>query len=95
MGTVASAFINLHVKCPIFSAKDDEDAERHLSQSNDRMNLQWIAEQAKCDRFCLTLSGDAYIWYESITPVGNDQTNLQGLFAYKLPEVGQTQEELF
>ena len=27
MTTVASIFMYLHVKCPIFSAKDDEDTE--------------------------------------------------------------------
>ena len=37
IGPVAPAY-NLHVKCPIFSANDDEDDENHLLHSNDWMN---------------------------------------------------------
>ena len=44
---MAPAFINVHVKCPIFLAKDDEDSESHLLHSNDWMNLQHIAEDFK------------------------------------------------
>ena len=29
MATVDPAFMNFHVKCPIFSAQDDENAESH------------------------------------------------------------------
>ena len=69
--------MNLHVKCPIFSAKYDEDAERQLLCSNDRMNSQGIAEEAKCSRFCLTLGGDAHLSYALVAPVGNDWNNIQ------------------
>ena len=56
--TMDPVFINLHVKYPVFSAKDDEDAEKNLLQSNAWINSQGIAEDAKCGRFCLTLGSD-------------------------------------
>ena len=61
IGSVASLIMNLHVKCPIFSARDDEDPETHLLCSNDWMNSQGIAENAKCGRYCLTLSGERWL----------------------------------
>ena len=42
MGPLAPVFMNLYVKWPIFSAKNDEDAESHLLHSNDWMNSQGI-----------------------------------------------------
>ena len=47
-----------HVKCPIFSVKPDEDAESNPGDS------QGIVEEEKCARFCLSLAGDACLWYE-------------------------------
>ena len=58
--------------------------------SNDWMNSQGIAEDAKCGRFCLTLGGDAHLWYEFVTPVGNDWNNLQRCFCRQFSKVGQT-----
>ena len=66
-GPVAPVFMNLQVKCPPFSTNNDEDMESHLLSSNDWMNSQGIAEDAKCGRFCLKLDGNAYLWYELIT----------------------------
>ena len=42
MGPVAPVFMNLHIKCPIFSTKDEEDSESHLLHSNDWMNSQGL-----------------------------------------------------
>ena len=42
MGPVVSVFVNLYVKCPIFSAKDNQDAHSHLLHSNDWMNSKGI-----------------------------------------------------
>ena len=80
IGPVAPVFMNLHVKCLIFLAKDDEDMESHPLHSNHWMNSQSIAEDAKYGRFYLTFGGDACLWYESITPVGNDWNHLKGNF---------------
>ena len=62
--------MNLHVKCPISSAKDDKDSESDILHSNDWMNSKGIAEDVKCGRFYLTLGSDACLWYESIASVG-------------------------
>ena len=43
--------MNSHVKYPIFSTKDAEDAESHLLHSNDWIDLQRIAIETKCVMF--------------------------------------------
>ena len=58
MGPVAAVFMNLIVKCSIFSIKDDEDTESHPLHTNDWMNSQGTAEDTKCGRNCLTPGGD-------------------------------------
>ena len=50
MGPVTPVFMTLHVKGPIFSAKDGEDTESYLLHSNDYMNSQGMAEDTKCGR---------------------------------------------
>ena len=72
MGPVAPVFMNLHVKCSIFPAKDGKDTESSLLHNNEWMNSQGIAEEAKCARLCLTLGGYTNLWCESVNPVGND-----------------------
>ena len=51
MGQTAPLFQNLHVKCPIISAKYNDDAESYLLCSSDWMNSPGIAEDAKCGSF--------------------------------------------
>ena len=63
LGPVVTVY-SLHVKCPIFSAMDHEDAESRLLHSSDWMKSQEIAEEGKCCMFCLAPAGDAQIWYE-------------------------------
>ena len=85
MGPVAPLFMGLCVKCPIISAKDEEYAEIYPLCNNNRMNSQDIAEDAKYDRFCLTVGGDTCLRYELITPVDNDWNHLQELSADSFP----------
>ena len=73
-------FFNMHVKCPIVSAKDDEDAESNVLHNNDWINLQGIAKVTKCGRFCLTVGGNIHLRNKSVTPVGNDWNHLQRHF---------------
>ena len=47
IGPVSPHFINLHVKCLILMANDDEDAEGYLLHSNNWMNSQGITEDEK------------------------------------------------
>ena len=65
---------------PEFSGKPDEDAEVHLLCSNDWMNAHHFVEGVKVQRFCLTLLGEARLWYHSLTPINVDWPELQNLF---------------
>ena len=57
---------------PEFSGKPDEDAEAHLLCSNDWMNAHHFIEDVKVQRFCLTLLGEARLWYHSLEPINVD-----------------------
>ena len=61
---------------PEFSGKP-EDAEAHLLQTNDWMETHNFPEVVKVQRFCLTLTGEARLWYESLRPIVIDWTGLQ------------------
>ena len=54
---------------PEFSEKPEEDAEAHLLTTNDWMNTHHFWEAIKVQRFCLTLVGEATLWYESLEPI--------------------------
>ena len=57
---------------PEFSRKPDEDAEAHLLHTNDWMNAHHFMEGVKVQRFCLTLLGEARLWYQSLEPINID-----------------------
>ena len=48
---------------PEFSGKLEEDAEAHLLCLNDWMEAHHFDEDTKVQRFCLTLLGEAKLWY--------------------------------
>ena len=52
-----------------FSGKPEEDAEAHLLCSNDWMNAHCFVGGMKVQRFCLTLLGEARLWYHSLEPI--------------------------
>ena len=56
---------------PEFSGKPDEDAEAHLLHSNDWMNAHPLVDGVKVQRFCLTLLGEARLWFQSLDPLNN------------------------
>ena len=47
-----------------YSGKPDEDAEAHILRTNDWMDTRGFPDQVKVQRFCLTLVGEARLWYE-------------------------------
>ena len=53
---------------PEFSGKPEADAEAHLLYSNDWMNAHYFDEDIKVQRFCLTLLGEAKLWYQPLEP---------------------------
>ena len=45
--------------------------------------------------FCLTLVGDARLWYESLRPINEDWQGLQNQFRQQYSKIGNTWEQLF
>ena len=80
---------------PEFSGKPDEDAEVHLLCSNNWMNAHHFVEGVKVQKFCLTLLGEARLWYHSLEPISVDWPELQNLFRQRYSKVGNTWEQLF
>ena len=75
--------------------KTDEDAEVHLLCSNDWMNAHHFVNGVKVQRFCLTLLGEARLWYHSLEPINVDWPELQNLFRQRYSKVGNTRYQLF
>ena len=61
---------------PKFSGKPDKDAEAHLLRTNNWMDTHRIQENNKFQRFCLTLTREARLWYESLRLINADWTEL-------------------
>ena len=86
--------INWSTFKPEFSRKP-EDAEAHLLCSNDWMNAHHFIDDVKVQRFCLTLLGEARLWFQSLEPLGNTTwPQLQNLFRQRYSKLGNTQEQL-
>ena len=54
---------------PEFAGKPDEDAKVHLLKTDDWMDTCAFQEGVKVQCFCLTLVGEARLWYESLRPI--------------------------
>ena len=81
---------------PEFSGKPEEDAEPHLLCSNDWMNVHHFEEEVKVQRFCLTLLGEARLWFHSLEPLENTTwPQLQNLFRQSYSKLDNTHEQLF
>ena len=80
---------------PEFSRKPDEDAEAHLLHPTDWMNAHHSVEGVKVQRFCLTLLGEARLWYQSLEPINVDWQGLQKLFRQQYSKIGNTRGHLF
>ena len=80
---------------PEFSGKPDEDIEAHLLHINDWMNAHHFIDGVKVQRFCLTLLGEARLWYQSLEPINVHWQGLQNLFRQQYSKIGNTREQLF
>ena len=80
---------------PEFSGKMEEDAVAHLLKTNDWMDTHNFPEDTKVRRFCLTLTGEARLWYESIRPIGMDWEALQECFRHQYSKFGSSREQYF
>ena len=59
------------------------------------MNAHHFVEGVKVQRFCLTLLGEARLWYQSLEPINIDWQGLQHLFRQQYSKTGNTREQLF
>ena len=80
---------------PESSGKHDEDAEAYLLCTNDWMNAHHFVEGVKVQRFCLSLLGEARLWYHSLQPINIDWQGIQNLFRQQYSKIGNTREQLF
>ena len=49
----------------------------------------------KVQGFCLTLTGEARLWYKSLRPINIDWVGLQNMFRQQYSKIGNTREQLF
>ena len=80
---------------PEFAVKPEVDAESHLLRTNEWMRTHNFDEDSKVQRFCLTLLGEARLWYETLTQIANDWPALQDAFRQQYSKLGNTPEQYF
>ena len=59
------------------------------------MEAHDFPEEVKVRRFCLTLTGEARLWYESLAPLVNDWLALQNKSRWQYSKIFNTPEQLF
>ena len=82
-------------KKPEFSGKPEEDAESQLLSTRDWMEAHNFPEGEKVRCFCITLIGEARLWYESLVPLDDDWPTLQNKFRWQYSKIGNTPKQLF
>ena len=80
---------------PEYSGKPEEDVEAHLLRTNDWMNTHDFPDGVKVQRFCLTLTGEARLWYASLEPIVVTWQELQNQFRRQYSKLGNTREQWF
>ena len=78
-----------------FSGKPEEDADFHLLSTRDWMEAHNFLEGEKVRCFCVTLIGEARLWYESLALLDNDWPALQNKFRWQYSKIGNTPKQLF
>ena len=67
-----------------------------MQRHNDWMNAHLFNDDVKVQRFCLTLLGEAGLWFHSLEPLENTTwPQLQNLFRQRYSKLGNTCEQLF
>ena len=59
------------------------------------MDTHQFQESVKVQRFCLTVVGEARLWYESLQPINIDWQGLQNQFRQQYSKIGNTRKQLF
>ena len=65
----------------------------HLLKTNDWMETHNFPNDTKVRRFCLTLIGEARLWYESLRPIEMDWPALQECFRRQYSKFGSSREQ--
>ena len=78
-----------------FSGKPEKDAVAHLLRTNDWMETHNFPADQKVRSSCLTLTGEARLWYETLGAVQLDWEALQGCFQQQYSKFGNTREQYF
>ena len=82
---------------PEFSGTPNEDADAHLLRTEDLMTTHNFPEDHKVWQFCLTLTGEARLWYATLN-VQHQQLNWDSLwerFRQQYSKFGNTGEQYF
>ena len=67
----------------------------HLLSTRDWMEAHNFPEAEKVRCFRVTLTGEARLWYKSLTPIDNDWSTLKNKFRWQYSKIGNTPEQLF
>ena len=59
------------------------------------MDTHGFQDHLKVQRFCLTLKGEARLWYKSLRPINVDWIGLQNILRQQYSKIGNTREQLF
>ena len=59
------------------------------------MDTHRFQDNVKVQRFCLTLTGEARLWYKSLRLRNIDWLGLQNIFRQQYSKIGNTREQLF
>ena len=59
------------------------------------MDTHAFQEGVNVQCFCLTLVGEARLWYESLRPINVDWIGLQNQFRQQYSKIGNAREQLF
>ena len=78
-----------------FSGKPDEDAGAHLLWTNNWMDTHGFEDNVKVQRFCLTLTGEARLWYKYMRLINIDWLGLQNIFRQQYSKIGNNRQQLF
>ena len=62
---------------------------------NNWMDTHDFPDNIKVQRFCLTLIGEARLWYESLRPINTEWDDLQNMFRQQYSKIGNTREQFF
>ena len=87
-------FMNWSHFKPEYSGKSEEDVAAILLRTNDWMNKHDFPDGVKVQRFCLTLTGEATLWYASLEPIVMTWQELQNQFRRQYSKLGNTKEQL-